>query len=272
MDVDKRLEAMFTTLLEVKWLMKERFRNGLSTLIKEAGAANELEAVQHVLKELTYCGSDDLVLAGNEAAKQIEYGWRLTPDDTLIVGVANGPKTCGSTAYLRCVETSLSRAWSTSNCVWTTIDAAFRKRQAHTNLVIVDDFVGTGEKLVDLLGRLHRNPKTATYVVHVCTFASMEAGWDAVSVTVGGRFIAFRVLQRCISDLLEEPKRSEFLSAMTTLEKSFFSKPGDYSLGYKKSEASFYLEGYNIPNNNFPVLWWDQYADRTTRSTLFSRR
>jgi hypothetical protein len=275
MDEDAKLSAMFTTLLETNWLMKERYRNGLSALFKDAGSLSELEAAKHVLKELVYCKSEDLILAGCEAASQIEgvNGWQLDPTNTLVVGVANGPKTCGSTAYLRCIETSLDRLWSVNAGIWTTIDAAFRKRQVtHKNLVIIDDFVGTGEKLIDLIGRLRRNPKTATYVIHVCAFASMEFGWEAVSSHVGGRFIANKVLQRCVSDRLSEPQRGDMLMAISSLERAFFSKPGEYSHGYKKSEASFYLEGYNIPNNNFPILWWDKYADGNQRSTLFARR
>lgn len=260
------------TLLEVDWLRKERFRDGLTTLLKEADADEEFEAIQHVLKKLTYCRSDDLVAAGSEAAKQIVEGWRLTPENSLIVGVAERGKTCGSTAYLRCIETSLPRIWSSSNAIWTTTDAAFRHRDNKPNLVIVDDFVGTGEKLTSLLSRLTANPKTSSYTVHVCAFAAMEAGWDHVSAGVGQRFIAHRVLQKCISDLLQEPKRTLLLSAMLNLEKSIFSSSGDFNLGYKKSEASFYLEGFNIPNNTFPILWWEQYANHAERRTLFSRR
>ncbi len=272
MNSDKQLNAIFMTLLEVEWLRKERFRDGLTTLLKEAAADEEFEAIQHVLKKLTYCRSDDLIAASSEAAKQIVEGWRLTPGDSLIVGVAERGKTCGSTAYLRCIETSLPRTWSASNAVWTTTDAAFRHRNQKPNLIIVDDFVGTGEKLTALLSRLSANPKTASYTVHVCAFAAMEAGWDHVSAGIDQRFIAHRVLQKCISDLLQEPKRSSLLSAMLNLEKGIFNKPGDFNLGYMKSEASFYLEGFNIPNNAFPVLWWEQYANQTERKTLFSRR
>jgi len=272
MNTEKQLDAMFQTLLEVDWLRKERFRDGLTTLLKEAVADEELEAAQHVLKNLTYCRSADLVDAGREAAKQIVDGWRLSPDDTNIVGVAERGKTCGSSAYLRCIETSLPRAWSAGGGIWTTTDAAFRHRNDRANLVIVDDFVGTGEKLTGLLDRLQKNPKTNSYKVHVCVFAAMETGWDNVSSAVDHRFIAHRVIQKCISDLLKEPKRTELLLAMENLEKNIFTKAGDYSLGYKKSEASFYLEGFNIPNNNFPVLWWEKYANNTERRTLFSRR
>lgn len=272
MTTDKQLEAMFQTLLEVEWLRKERFKPGLATLLKEATEDDQLEVVLHVLKNLTYCRSSDLVDAGHEAAKQIMRGWSLTPKDTIVVGVAELNKTCGSTAYLRCIETELSRDWSGGNAIWTTTDSVFQQRQGQPNLVLVDDFVGTGDKLGGLIDRIKNNPKTADFKVHVCTFAAMETGWDIVSTAVQDRLTAHRIIQRSISDLLKEPKRAQLLAAMMDLEKNLFNKSNKYSLGYKKSEAGFYLEGFNIPNNNFPLLWWENYANKNDRKTLFARR
>jgi hypothetical protein len=272
MDAEKKLEAMFMTTLDAKWLMKERFCNGLKTLFNEANTDDELEVVKHVLKTLTYCQSEDLVQAGAEAARQIEDVWKLSPRDTIIVGVAKQGQTCGSTAYVRCIENSLPRGWSSEKSIWTTIDSAFQERNDRVNLVVVDDFVGTGEKLASLFERLRKSSNTSTYIVHACTFAAMECGRNHLDEALDQRFIAHLVLQKCISDLLQEPQRSAMLSAMVSLEGKIFSKPSEYSLGYKKSEASFYLESFNIPNNTFPVLWKDTYANRAQRAALFSRR
>lgn len=228
---DQRLNAAFQTLIELDWLRKEQFRHGFMTLLSDAVQAKELEAVQHVLKNLTYCTSANLVTAGAEAANQIISGWKLTSHDTIIVGVSERSKSCGSTAYLRNIEVSLPLGWSTGDNIWTTFDSVFRHRNNRANLVIIDDFVGSGLKLTKLIDTIQQNPKTNSYKIHVCAFAAMEAGWDKVSDAVSSRFLAHCVMKKCISDLLTEPKRGEILSAMTSLEKHIFNTPGTYSHG-----------------------------------------
>ena len=44
-----------------------------------------------------------------------------------------------------------------------------------------------------------------------------------------------------------------------------------FSFGYGKSEALFYLEPYNVPNNVFPVLWWPPLKNNTDRRVVLKR-
>jgi len=272
LDKAEKLKAMFSTIVAAGWLAKERYGDGLIALLEDAENEAELSSLTYLLKALDYRTSNDLTLGAKEAAQQILIGWSLTPRDTVVVGVANGPKTCGSTAYLRAVETELPREWAQGTSMWTTFDSAFRKQDGRANLVIIDDFVGTGEKLSKLIEKLRSYPKTSAYKIHICCFAGMSAGAAALSALIGGEILVHCQYNRCISDRTIDPLKSELLGSMTSLEGKLFTKPGAYSLGYKQSESAFYLEGFNIPNNNFPVLWWNQYADAQPRPTLFPRR
>lgn len=272
MERSAKLSAMFSTILAAQWIAKERYGEALVTLLDEANTQTELNTLKYILEKLTYCNSEDLTLGSIEAAEQIVSGWALRPQDTLIVGVADGAKTCGSTAYLRAIQTQLPREWSQSPVIWTAFDCAFRKRDTHANLVIVDDFIGTGEKISKLIAKLLANPKTASYKIHVCCFAAMRSGASVVSSLVAGDVLVHRQFDRCISDTAADPTKTQMLKDMSALEANIFTKPGTYSLGYMQSEAAFYLEGFNIPNNNLPVLWWEEYADKTPRRPLFARR
>lgn len=261
---------MFTLITKVKWLGAERYREGTVGILKDCSSVEEFEVVEHILKDLRYCGSSDLATGAKNAAIQICDEWRLIPGETLIVGLAEPDRTCGSTAYLRAIETSLPRSWGAS--VHVTFKSAFRHRDQRANLVLVDDFIGTGDKLADRIDRLKRNPKTATYEIYVIAFAGMRVGVNALSSQVAGRVEVSFLLEKSISNNAP-PERVEALTRqMQSLEGKIFQRPGKYSFGYGQSEAAFYLEAANIPNNNFPILWWEKYADDTERPTLFARR
>jgi hypothetical protein len=42
-----------------------------------------------------------------------------------------------------------------------------------------------------------------------------------------------------------------------------------YNFGYRRSEALYSLEAYNIPNNVFPIFWWPSLKSGKPRNTMF---
>lgn len=270
MTPDEKMNAMFSILSGIQWTTAERYRHGVQGLLRDCSSHEEFAAVEHVLKSLRYRRSADLEAGATDAASTISKSWGLEPANTLIVGLAEPNKTCGSTAYLRSIELALDRRWSPN--LHTNFKSAFRHRNAHENLVLVDDFIGSGEKLSTHIDRLRQNPKTADYEIHVVAFAGMKVGIDRVSLKTNGRVKVQEQLEKCISSVQPPEKANEYAQSMTVLEKKIFNHPGQYSFGYSQSEAAFFLESFNIPNNNFPILWWEKYADETPRPTLFTRR
>lgn len=270
MTEEEKLNRLFSILLKIKWINSERFRNGVIGIIKECESEEQFEVIDHVLSNLKYHKSSDLEEAGITSAAKITESWGLVPQNTNIVGLADKNATCGSTAYLRAIEIHLSRSWGDS--IYTNFDSAFRHRKDKENLVLVDDFVGTGEKLSRKISALLNNPKTANYKIHILVFAGMNFGIEALRSLVNDSIYTHITLDKCLSTIQPREVAEKFISHMRDLERKIFTKSGDYSLGYKQSEAAFFLEASNIPNNNFPILWWDKYADNTERATLFTRR
>jgi hypothetical protein len=270
-DIDpKRLESMFDIMVKIKWINSERYRAGTLELLKDCSTEMALQTAEHVLTNLKYCTSNDVENAAINAASTIHTNWGLTPQNTILVGLAEPNKPCGSTAFVRAIENKLSRSWGPK--IYTTFKSAFRLRNNAQNLIIVDDFVGTGSKISDRLIRLADNPKTSDYKIYVVAFAGMNDGLTLISNMVDGRISVHIALDKCINGPSPSEHATTLAVEMASLEKKIFSKPGKYSFGYGQSEAAFYLESANIPNNNFPILWWDKYADESERSTLFSRR
>lgn len=271
MSPDEKIEKFFNVMEKLPWIKSERYRNGINTFISDCNTIEEIEIVDHVLSNLKFCTSTDVSNATFEIAKVIQDNWKLTPEDSLIVGVAESNKTCGSIAFIRSIETSLPRTWSSK--LHTNFASAFRHKKENINLVIVDDFIGTGSKLKTKIESIRNNPKTFDYNIFVITFAGMESGIDLISKMVNENIYTNISLSKCIASVVPFQKSQELLSEMLKLESTIFRTPkNQYSLGYGQSETAFYLEATNIPNNNFPILWWDEYANGSTRSTLFARR
>lgn len=263
-------DAMFTLCVNAPWLVGERYREGLKTLISECGGPQHVEAIRHVLHSLRYCTSNDILVAATAAADVITNQWKLLPANTLLVGVAEPNKTCGSQSYVRAIEVQLPSAWSPK--INPNFVSAFRLRNGEPNLIIVDDFVGTGKKLADRIERLRNNPKTSNYNIFVIAFAGMNDGLTKVADIVHNQIEAYIILDKCFSSVQPIAEANQLRESMKVLESHFFDKPGSYSLGFGQAEASFYLEGANIPNNAFPILWWEKYKNESERPTLFRRR
>jgi hypothetical protein len=262
------LNAMFTMCLGAPWLVAERYRNGLKSLIEDCSDGDQIKTLQYVLANLRYCKSEDLLIGSIDAADAIQNAWKLEPENTILVGMAEPNKLCGSFPYVRAIETQLPRTWGGS--IYPNFVSAFRHRDGRKNLIIVDDFIGTGSKVMDKLSRLRSNPKTSSYDFYVVSFAGMDRGLTSVADNVNNNMHI--VMSTCLSSAKPSELSARMCASMERLEKKIFEKPGSCSLGYHKSEAAFYLEGFNIPNNTFPILWWEKYVNERERPTLFRRR
>jgi hypothetical protein len=270
MQDNERQNRLFTLATTIGWLTRERYRDGTLGLLAECTTIEEFDAVEHVLRNLKYCNSSDLADGALHASRVITQKWNLNPANTILVGLAESNKLCGSTAYVRAIEISLSRDWSSS--ISPNFDTAFRHRKGKANLIIVDDFIGSGEKMMKKIDALIRNPKTNDYKLHIITFAGMSTGLSLIQEKVEDNLHAHISLEKAISANASEERSKLLTSGMSSLEEKIFSQPGKYSFGYRQSEAAYFLEAANMPNNNFPILWWDLYADEKSRATLFTRR
>lgn len=270
MTENDKLSSLFTIMSKIGWINTERYRNGILGLLAECNKVDEFDVVEHVLTNLKFCTSNDLESAATSAAHIIQNVWTLDPSNTILVGLAEQNKTCGSSAYVRAIENKLPRNWESR--VFTTFVSAFRKRDESINLIIVDDFIGTGTKVKTRIERIRNNPKTSSYVIYVISFASMNTGFSSVASEVDNRIHNDIYLDKCISNYNPPDSIKTLTSSMQSLETQIFNKANEYNFGYQQSEAAFFLESANIPNNNFPILWWEKYADNTPRATLFSRR
>lgn len=123
-----------------------------------------------------------------------------------------------------------------------------------TKIILVDDFVGTGETAEDVVNFIHVLIPNMTNndSVKVLCIAAMQAGierLDKMGVTV----YSDMVMKKAISDTLQGPQKDEAIAMMQSIESGLRKLRPEDSFGYGQSESLICME--RCPNNTFPVYW-----------------
>ena len=246
-------------------------RSALSDLFSECQTENQIMMLKELLSKFNYLTSSELQEGAKEIALAISQKWALNPKDTLIVAISDGDRTDGSQYLVKSVETALARAgtrFDVRNQLGPAFHEVQNKKTKYKNIVILDDFIGTGGKVSGVIERLQK------YITHqkiyIASLAGMNFGIDHISKSCGCDIFSFISYKKSISDEFLEPKRSAYISAMIELEERIIppstyprnSREKCYMLGYGESEALYFLEGFSVPNNVFPIFWKNQYCDR----------
>ncbi len=270
---------MFTTLLEMTinqpWL-KER-QPSLIDLIDECEEDKQQQLVFELLERFTFLDAPGFQQAIQGIADYIQVQLGLGPDNAAI-SASDNSKYADSSQF---VVYSLKAAakWNAPN--WST--NLFVSNLTHLvgsaekgNLVLVDEFIGTGEtaekKVMWLRAELAKSG--ATPKIYFGVVAGMQAGLERLKPMVDGVFAA-HVLTRGISDFYPVGEAEQRLDAMLALERQLGPETRrgtlkKHSLGYKKSETLYSRSNGNTPNNVFPIFWWDVRSDGSDRRSLLN--
>jgi hypothetical protein len=117
-------------------------------------------------------------------------------------------------------------------------------------LLIVDDYIGTGNTLQRTLDRIALNPTLNGRIIVLSIAIQEEA--IALLNRVGISVIARILVLKGITDYYESPVREEKSAIMKQIERRL-KVPKGMRFGYEESEALITL--IRTPNNTFPVFW-----------------
>ena len=270
---------MFTTVLEMTisqpWLRERQL--ALIDLIDECEADEQQQLVFELLERFTFLEAPDFQQAIQGIADYIQVTLGLGPDNAAISASDNGKYADSSqfVAYsLKAAANWNAPNWSTNSFVASLSHLVGSAEKG--NLVLVDEFIGTGETagkkvkwLKSELAKCGTTPK-----IYFGVIAGMEAGLERLKPQVDGVFAA-HVLTRGISNFYPAGEIEQRLDAMLALEQQLGpeTRRGSlkkHSLGYKKSESLYSRSNGNTPNNVFPVFWWDVRPDGSHRQTLLN--
>ncbi|RKT51147.1 hypothetical protein DFR40_2359 [Azonexus fungiphilus] len=217
--------------------------------------------------------------SATEGVSSVISEWGLNPESTWIVAVANKEEIDGSTAGLQKLKNKLvpMEKWH-SRCI-SNIPAASEKIRNGDFIVLFDDFIGTGGKMLaktNWLKRLLAPSGVTETVFYYTAFSAMTFGIKNLSQQTSSKIYSHFNLRKAISDEYPPAEASYLIDVMKRIESKLGEtykkkKISDYSLGYGSSEALYCAQNDNCPNNVFPILWWRNLKNGKEFNTLLKR-
>ena len=274
---EKTFYDIYDLLEQYQWL-----KNFLSPLIELWNLCDEKEQ-QDLLKRLIsrFTFIDGFQL--DQIAKDI-YGktqeWALNSTNTYISAIADSNEVDGSIAGLQFIKNKFpsTKGWKERN-FYSSITEAATKINTNDNIILFDDFIGTGKTMINKINYVvdkYKERSVKPNSIKIVSYAAMEFGVRNVHEKYDYEIYTPLPLKRGLTDFETqeslEKKKVLMISLESKLGKKFRRlKLTDHSLGYRGSETLFQICGYNCPNNLFPVFWWPTLEDGTERNTIFQR-
>ena len=255
------------------WLAYENVL-GLYELWGLADTDSQKELLEFLIANFSYVDSDGVRNACKAIANQIEEVWKLLPEDTIITAICDNSDPDGSQYLIQAMKNKFSANWR--NSFFNAITNAVHEVNGQSNIVIIDDFIGTGRTVARKVKFLANTlAKLGKYGVsfYVCSLAAMNFSRETVGNVVEESY-SYMYLSKGITELAPSSKQTLYAYDMLVLEGHLHwsrNKRRRYSFGYEKSEALFSLESTNVPNNVFPIFWWPLLKPGVERSTILRR-
>lgn len=163
------------------------------------------------------------------------------------------------------------RSVKTVNLVGKAIKALSNGRN---QIIIIDEFLGTGRSLRTRVEWLNKNANQPIEI-KCCFMAGMKKAIEALGADSIEIFCPLQ-LEKGISEYFEGDKLTHAINDMFSLESKLAQKIQEkkleeYSFGYGKAEALYSLENGNTPNSVFPVFWWIKDKKGNERKPILTR-
>lgn len=256
------------------WLKYEN-PAGLEELWHVAGEnSGDKELIEFLIDKFHYVDSSMLREACKSIVCQIESIWGLSPDNTIISALCDNAEPDGSQYLIQSLKNKFSDAWKGK--LYNSIVASIHKVNKGANLVLIDDFIGTGSTVSRKAAwclKKSRELGVDDLKIYVCSLAAMQSSYKVIESSAEDIYSVYW-LKKGITEEAPKEKLAAYTKSMISLEDSL-SWPDPvkkkYTFGYKQSEALFSLESINVPNNVFPIFWWKLGKETESRPTIFRR-
>lgn len=279
MKTEKEIKTELVDLyVSQAWLMDKQV--AVDELVALAKVRKSIPLLFHLLRQFRYLDSRTEQLLLDEMAKYIVSIPGACESNTQITALAFDDSSDSSQKVLDKIKMSLfDLGWSKYREVNKFGRALDAYKDGFTNVVLIDEFIGSGQTLSGRLNYLYKQIADLK-VVHVCYMAGVKTALQAMKISYPSLelFCALEV-KKGISEYFADEDLVEAILQMRDLESSLAEKINehnlrDYSFGYNRAEALYSLEGCNgnTPNSVFPLFWWAYDSNKTKRKTLFRRR
>jgi len=208
--------------------------------------------------------------------------WKLESQSTIIVALCDDNKPDGSQYLIQILKSKFAYRydWTEKNFLnnLSTVGQAPYHLKDGQNLILIDDFIGTGntvERRIKWLRSKIEKINKPDIKIFLVSLACMQ---DALNVikSLNIKFFTPKILKKGISDYYKGKILKNNIHNMKNLESKLHPMYknlhlSNFNFGYGKAESLFAIEGLNVSNNVFPIFWWPLLIEERERNTILKR-
>ena len=126
-------------------------------------------------------------------------------------------------------------------------------RKPNTNVVLVDDFIGTGDTALAAIDYIQElNPLIDKRQINILCIVTMKEGMERL-LQNGYKIYPSIIMEKGITDYFEGEDYDNAIKNMQIIESTIKRLRYRFRFGYLRSEALVCME--RCPNNTFPIYW-----------------
>lgn len=261
--------------IKQKWLLYKR--QELKELFDFCEDIESKDLIFSLLERFSYLDNDTLNLLLNDISDFIIKESGFNEETTQLLSLTYDDEADSSQKILDNIKHPIfKKGWRSIKTVNTFGKGIKNHNNGKTQIIIIDEFLGSGKTLRGRINYLTKNIK-GKFELKCCFIAGIK---DTVEKFLDEGIEIFCPLQlnKGISEYYhgKELDRTECLMLNLELKLAQFIKNKelyDYSFGYGGAEALYTMEGCNgnTPNSVFPIFWWLKDKNERERNTILTR-
>lgn len=269
------LSKIFSLYSRQPWLL-EREENFIELLLL-CETTESKKLILELLSEFHFLEGKTLSNYLNHIADFIVSDSSFSEETTQIAAITYDDEADSSQKILDYIKMPLyKQGWSNFKTV-NRFGAAIKNfNDGKTQIVFVDEFVGSGSTIINRIKQL-RNDIKKEFELKFCFIAGMDFGIKNIEAEGYEVYCPLRLFKG-ISERFIDGELESKIELMNSLEEKLAEQINSfqltrYSFGYNTAEALYSLEGSggNTPNSVFPIFWWPRTKDGKKRNTLLTR-
>lgn len=247
-------------------------------LFSECQCNTSRQLVSEIIDRFLYINREDNYRLIDSLANEIISKYSDRESSTLITAMGTGSATDSSQLVAYTLKPIMEKKKWRRHAIINDFGAVYKqyKKTKHNHIVLIDEFVGSGQTVLGRVESIHTQLKNAgvqDYSIAVKVLVSTEFGLGNVTAA-GIDMTAQRLVKKGIDDYYSSEDAAQHRDLMKFVERNLsaeYEGRAMPSLGYNEAQATYYREDGNTPNSVFPIFWWAFNCDGEDRHVLMTR-
>lgn len=271
------------------WLKHAANHVGFEVLWNDYKLKKQKKIIKKLINQFNYIEFEQAYIDIKKELISAIDEWQLMPNNTIFVSFKPHKYPDGSNVFsnfLKPIIYELNDEWSEGN-FYSRLKYGIERIKAGGNsefdinlksVVLIDDFIGTGGTAVKVVNNIRKEIDKCPYDIKLFVFSlgAMDGGLRHLYKKTFIKYKNCYINKKGTELGFQRKDRKLTRHLIMNMELILSKKNGslileDYRLGYGKSEALYSLSRFNLPNNNYPILWWNRYWNNKWRKTIFNR-